>query len=781
MLPQKRPNMIHHYLKVALRNLLKYKTQSSISILCLAVGMVCFSMTNYFLARLDGSVRELPDLERRVYLLMETPSNPDIQTWMFRPSEIQQVEERSMKFIEKMGAHSFREEAEFVLIDMNQKETPYMLSHRMVNSHFFDVYNSKLLYASDRPLQEHEAVLSKSCALRLFGESNPIGSMLAIPPIDPAQKSVQYFKIVNVAEDIPEEMDAKADVFLYYKAAGLNYSMQVQALVTPGATEESVNQELKNISLSRGEAIWNLKTQKVSDRFNDSGRIFILTFITFLSSLVLISGIIHFLKFIIQSFHNRSRELTLRKSMGASFWGLCHLLFAEIGWVLMFSLLLSLLLSELLSPLLTSYIPESEGVFNVELADLFLIHLKLFLLLLLMCLLITLFTVYRLKRKSILIHLRQNAHRHLFRNVMMGVQLTVCIFFMGAAIAVHLGINEMNHALYSPITNAESKCIVKIDLNSTSINQHVNAILSQIEMLPGVAETTYVNKSGSRTAYTYVNYVTSDNRTLDIGIQQGNPNYFEFFRIPHKGKKTEANDPYVVYVSEFFQQQLLKDSITDMVKLGKDTYRIIGTYQALYKEDRSGNSYQGTVFFPGDQKNSLFVRIGTDKKVKEMIQGMEKICRLHVPETLPLSIYPLNKEKEDLMGALDMIRDIALLLAIVSVLLVILSIYSAIAMDTTNRQKEVAIRKINGANSKTIALMFGKVYLNIFLISFLLAYPLLRLLLIDLTKSQPLNSFTDFGWGIALFAIIAFIIVVTTGYRIYKIMHINPAEIIKNE
>ena len=37
--------MILHYLKVAFRNLLKYKTQSIISVLGLAVGFTCFALS----------------------------------------------------------------------------------------------------------------------------------------------------------------------------------------------------------------------------------------------------------------------------------------------------------------------------------------------------------------------------------------------------------------------------------------------------------------------------------------------------------------------------------------------------------------------------------------------------------------------------------------------------------------------------------------------------------------------------------------------------------------
>ncbi len=37
--------MLQHYLKIAIRNLLKYKTQSFISIIGLAIGFTCFALS----------------------------------------------------------------------------------------------------------------------------------------------------------------------------------------------------------------------------------------------------------------------------------------------------------------------------------------------------------------------------------------------------------------------------------------------------------------------------------------------------------------------------------------------------------------------------------------------------------------------------------------------------------------------------------------------------------------------------------------------------------------
>lgn len=93
------------------------------------------------------------------------------------------------------------------------------------------------------------------------------------------------------------------------------------------------------------------------------------------------------------------------------------------------------------------------------------------------------------------------------------------------------------------------------------------------------------------------------------------------------------------------------------------------------------------------------------------------------------------------MGTVALLQTASLLLAIVSILLLILSIYSGISMDVINRQKEVAIRKINGATPRVIALLFGKIYLIIYLSVFVIIYPLVRLVLISITQKAICKAY----------------------------------------
>ena len=150
-----------------------------------------------------------------------------------------------------------------------------------------------------------------------------------------------------------------------------------------------------------------------------------------------------------------------------------------------------------------------------------------------------------------------------------------------------------------------------------------------------------------------------------------------------------------------------------------------------------------------------------------------------MPETLPLEIRLMSDRTKTTAGTVELISYVFLLLGFISLLVVILSIYSAISMDTVNRQKEVAIRKINGATPKVIAWLFGRSYLLTYLLVFAIVLPIGRLAAISLY--QDLDAPYRWDWCIGIFFGMALLIFFITAFKIYRIMHINPARIIKKE
>jgi len=127
------------------------------------------------------------------------------------------------------------------------------------------------------------------------------------------------------------------------------------------------------------------------------------------------------------------------------------------------------------------------------------------------------------------------------------------------------------------------------------------------------------------------------------------------------------------------------------------------------------------------------------------------------------------------------LRTLVGFLALVTLTIVLLGVYAAITLDTENRQKEVAIRKINGAGMKDIVLLFARLYATLLVVTFVLAIPVISVLAKEF--SQLYTVFIDMGIGFyaCVFLCITLIVTLTVGFRIYRITQINPAMIIKKE
>lgn len=108
-----------------------------------------------------------------------------------------------------------------------------------------------------------------------------------------------------------------------------------------------------------------------------------------------------------------------------------------------------------------------------------------------------------------------------------------------------------------------------------------------------------------------------------------------------------------------------------------------------------------------------------------------------------------------------------------------LGVYSTITLDTERRQKEVAIRKVNGAGLKQIILLFARLYIKLLTVSAIIAFPLIYIV-IQIWKKAYIVFFNDgiIYWA-GIFIGITFITALTVLFRILGIARINPAEVIK--
>ena len=757
--------MIQHYITIAVRNLWKYRTHSLISVLCLAVGITFYTVMSLFASRFTG-YRDLPHVERRVMIMGHRT--------FITPDNVDYLQSLHIEEIETWIAGSFNQaQAEVFCIDKQQRSLPYIVRHCLANEHYFSGYNLKVVAGDVRMQKEDEVVIHEKFAQRAFGNENPIGLTIGI------QKGglgkFQNFRIVGVVSGRQFSEEVPTDIYFPFSYQPKE-ALLVEAILKEGISIQSFKERMNQVYLEPGNEDSHIWIYPLEERYSESVQIELGCLL--IGSLILFTGIVNFLKFIIQMFYNRQRELAIRKCVGSGLMGLFILLFAECFCMMSGALLLSMCISELIYYTFTS--PAVYMVLELtswfDLTDVYRIQCKVYLVVLAVCLLACLYPVWRIRRTSIVRMVMVGNHRHIFRNVMIGLQMAISLFFVGGTWVVSFVMKETIGSRVSYLSEKEEEHTLMMKVNSVQMSLNLDAILSDVQQMPEVESYT---KHARHSVLKYM----KDDRSWDIRTETGMPDYFRFFHIPMEGKEVEEGATNMIYVSKTLNEQLQKDGVQGMVRLNDVEYQIAGVFEHLHGEQagRKQNNYLGTAFLPRKTMSgsTVYFRVSPQANMNATKKKLTTIIRKYVPETLPLELYSLSADEDPYEGTVQKFYYGILIIALISLIVVALSIYSAISMDTMSRQKEVAIRKINGATPKVIAWLFGRIYILTYLLVFVIVLPLGKQLAI--VAFQEYDAPYRWDWAVLLFLGMALLIFLVTAFKIWQIMHVNPATIIKKE
>lgn len=764
--------MVIHYLTTAIRNLMRYKLHSLISVICLAIGITCFCIVNYFVGSVTQK-KNMPDNERRISLsLVSEETGRDFR---FNQEDYAFLEGLKVEGMGCLVAASYPMDAEVTAIGKDGLEQPFIVKYQCVSSSFFSYDDLQLCCGKISLDIPDEVIVSRTFAMKAFGKEDVVGMVIRLEsPYEENPESIRDYKIAGVANS--EYIQKGGAVDCYFPL-----SMRPDEILSVGSSIEAdtsikeLNSRLAKITWGHGPVNVHASVFLQSDD-NESVAALL---VRFLGSLILLSGFINFLKFVIQMFYNRQRELVLRKCLGSDNKGLFYLLFSEIFWVMSAAFILSLVVTELSVSVINEYIPREDMIY-FDLNAIYGLQMCIYIFLLVVSMTIIIYPIYRLRKLDIVHSFVNIQKRHIFRNAMIGIQLAISVFFVGGTLGTVYLFHEMFKESYSPLSSEEEKCVISMSVNTVCMQKNIDAILSDIGSLPEITDRTSMSSVYDLGGFIYMSYSQNGQQKGNVNMMQGDPHSFEFFKIPIDGKLVGKNEESMVYISEQFKEQLQKDGVEGSVTLSGREYQIAGTYRALYREIPK-KDLCGSVFLVSSKPSTYYFKTSGSGVTEETVKKITEICRRYVPETLPLDIRDITDSKQTKTGVIGMIQKVFILLAVVSMLLVILSIYSAITMDTINRQKEVAIRKINGASPKTIALLFGKVYLLIYIPAFCIVFPLLKLLFNDIEVESGVQGMYSWDKMLLLFFIIAFMVFSIIAYKIYKVMYLNPSEILRKE
>lgn len=794
--------MLLHNLKVALRNILKYKVQTLGSILSLAIGMVTLATVHSFLQNFRmASINHEPYYDRvynlRFDSIQKRQSDHSIR---INGDIVRAVKANGGPRCIEQGPYAPNGMltggwAEFTLNGNTRRKTPLDAVPLDRNYPNFVGIRSAITGEKIKVLGPHDAIINEKQAKQIFGDKNPVGASIRL------SKSYGNYqlRLVDVYQDLSlTEQNSSA---LFYSPCELEdmdpeqfYAVNLYVVLKEGCTPQQlkaeVNSRLKPLGLK-------VKTEKLKDRLSEEySTVAIACSITYLiGSLILLAAIIGFLRMQTQLFWMRRREISLRITNGATRLQLFSMFATEVVMIVLVAYLVAVLMGAWICDYLAK--PQFAEITSElgTISHLYLYSLVIGLVVMMLCLAIIWIVLSRIcKHSQALESGMRRSHNHWFRNTMLGVQVMISMFFLGVTFCLLCWVGKMADFNHIPDDERAYKQSLFLQTNAA---ENVQRLRDKLIHLPQVerwipyswgfwkVNELAENEEFSKAVWKDDLFVSYSNVTNYRIQMTSDTSYLDFFKIKVNWKP-KANRKKCILVNEELYKLMRQYHVApnDILTVDEmDSYQIAGTFQSVpYEGSMKTDIYSFIVIDPKEAYGTThYILVAKPGEYKEMQVAVDRtIQKLEPAVVKPMSSnlrYYMARE----MFALEILQNIAWILAIVSLAICLISIFSTVMLDTQTRKKEVAIRKVNGALTRDITKLFGRTYLVITLIAMVFAVVAMLLFHIVLSKMFDMVEINPvFPIILSIVIVIGFIAAIIA-CQVRKIMKVDPSEILAKE
>lgn len=792
--------MLLHNLKVALRNILKYKVQTLGSILSLAIGMVTLATVHSFLQNFRmASINHEPYYDRVYNLRFDSIQKRQSENSIRINGDIvRAVKANGGPRCIEQGPYAPNGRltggwAEFTLSGKTRRKM--QLDAVPLDRHYpnFVGIRSAITGEKIKVLGPHDAIINEKQAKQIFGDKNPVGASIRL------SKSYGNYqlRLVDVYQDLSLTELNMSSSALFYSPCELEdmdsdqfYAGNLYVVLKEGCTPQQlkaeVNDRLKPLGLK-------VKTEKLKDRLSEEySSVAIARSITYLiGSLILLAAIIGFLRMQTQLFWMRRREISLRITNGATRLQLFSMFATEVVMIVLGAYLVAVLMGSWICDYLAK--PQFAEITSElgTVSHLYLYSLVIGLVVMMLCLAIIWIVLNRIcRRKQALESGMRRSHNHWFRNTMLGVQVMISMFFLGVTFCLLCWVGKMADFNHIPDDERAYKQSLFLQTNAAENGQRLRdklIHLPQVErwipygcgfwQLNELAE----NEEFSKAAWQDNSYVISHYKIQTAS----DTSYLDFFKIKVNWKP-KANRKKCILVNEELYKYMRQYHVApnDILTVDEmDSYQIAGTFQSIpYQGSMRTDIYSFIVIDPKNAYDAKhYILVAKPGEYKEMQIAVDRI----IQKLEPAVVKPMASNLRDYMVlemlALEILQNIAWILAIVSLAICLISIFSTVMLDTQTRKKEVAIRKVNGALTKDIVKLFGRTYLVITLIAMVFAVVAMLLFHIVLGQMFEMVEINPAFPIILSVVIVVGFIAAIIACQVRKIMKVDPSEILAKE
>lgn len=768
---------------------------SAVSILGLAVGFVCFSLSLYWI-HYEMTYDHFRQDADRIYMVRTNDEYTEGKISTRVPYSLAAY--LAQHFPDIAVAAPFHLISE--RISVNDKYQDAVFSS--ADSAWMNLMDIRIIKGNRNfmlPKDNAEIAITEEAAKKWFRTEDPIGKEVKM--LRRTKKICAIVQAENRHTNFPFDFIGNPELGKTWWYITWSILIKVKPDTDIEELESKINAnlptELKQVTLTRKTGIERIiltplsKLHYAKDFRDDKEAGITFQYIIYFSIagiLIITCALINYLTLFINRMRVRQREMALRMIHGANIRSLVSLLTVEFLLLLACAVTTGFLLIEICFP---SFI-ELTGIDTAKSS----LYGEAFLFIGLISLIILTAIIgllYILYHRSLHLSLRYNTGRSTGTQLRRGsivLQLFVCLSFIGCTVLINQQLDYLRHRdLGLKIKNRGSFSVMG-DMDYTPLIRKIK----ELPMITEVMQPDY---------YPIVSQLTAigqfDNwEGLDIPIDTpvpvklflGKEDFFRFYDITLLAG--EWLDDLSTYEDIIINESLARrmgwspqEAIGKHIIQSYITYTIVG----VVKDCHYGAPtlpIPHTGFLVGEQMGLMQRSAGILFKYKE---GTWNECRkalehLYQTECSPENILRLNSEEEvynNYLRSEEMLTRLLSFASLVCILTAMFGIYSLVTLTCEQRRKEIAIRKVNGATVWSILFLFFREYLIMLCIAALFAFPITYVII----KQWILNYVRQVSISPLPFILIliglALTVIAGISWRVWKAANENPAEVIKNE
>ena len=726
--------------------------QTIISIIGLAVGFTCFSLATLWM-RYETSYDSFHKNAKHLYVATTSSLRWGIER-NFPPEVPVSLKETFPEVKEAIPIAVLGNSRQSVIIGELREES-YII---MTNSTFLTMFDIKILEGSLDFTNPLHVAITKEKAQK-FGKESPIGKEFSM--------FGENYTITAVVSGYSVHSNYPFD---FLGAFPPNYSVDCLLELHPNVDVEAFKKKLyehKGTYQLRGRAteVTNISLIPLTILRIEGGYGAIkfqhIKLFAWSSVLVILCALFNYLTLFVSRFKIRGKELALRIVCGASLWSLFSLLLIEF--------LITLFAATLLGLVVMNFIlPEFQNLSKIyiSISSIYAEMILYILLLILLTILLFAFTLAVFRKVALNVSIRHTNNK-LFRKISIVVQLVISIGFV---FCTSIMIKQVRYLHNSPDIGFEYK-----NRASFFVNTDADAVVDKMKQIPEITDVV--------TGY-----------TLD-----------SWHNIPFKGEDGNEQSMRYVCISKAFAElygwqliagEMLAEENPNNILINESALKLFG----WHKDEAVGKHFQ-TYTVKGIVKNiydgSLTVEVDPMLYYYGSSNGENiafkhtnfKVARTKIMELMKkdfpdLQMWNLSDAETEYKSYFFLEKTLIMMLNIMTSVCVLISIFgffSLVSLSCEEKRKEIAIRKVNGADIHDIIAIFFKEYSLLLTIGAAIAFPIGYYIMKGWLE-QYINKTSIDAWVYAAILLaFAFIIILCVGWRVYKTSRENPADVVKSE